>query len=394
MRAMEGEMKKIIPVFICMFFLASFCLYGQIWSPPKRMTWNSGLSSAPYIIVDSNNHLHVVWHDTSLGNQEIYYKRSTDGGATWSVVKRLTWNSGYSYYPHMAVDSYNHVHVVWYDDTPPNWVIMYKKSTDGGATWKALKWLTWTNGDLASSDPTIAVDSNDILHLVWEEDNYPYFRDLMYKKSTDGGANWSAKKRLTWNSGASTSPYLIVDSNDYLHVVWQDQAQTAGEYEIYYKNSQDGGMTWSVPKRLTWNADASWNPKIAAGPGNELFVCWENSLSGLFEVFVMKSTNSGASWSALKRLTWNSVQSRFPFIAVDSSSNPYIVWEQGTYCDFDIYYKQSADGGGSWSMSTRLTWTSLWTVNSVLAIDSNDDLHLVWISNITGNYELYYKNRK
>lgn len=391
---MEKSNFVIGSFFISIFALVCIYIHAQTWSPTKRLTWNSGYSGAINFVVDSNDHLHIVWHDTSPGNQEIYYKKSTDGGATWPVLKRLTWNSGDSYYPDIAVDSHNHVHVVWFDATPPNWVIMYKKSTDGGGTWTTLKWLTWTNGDLASSDPTIAVDSNDNLHLVWEEDNYPYFRDLMYKKSTDNGTTWSAKKRLTWNSGESNTPYFIIDSNDYLHVVWQDQAQTEGEYEIYYKNSQDGGMTWSAPKRLTWNADASWNPKIAAGPGNDLFVCWENSLSGLFEVFAKKSTDSGASWSEVKRLTWGSILSRFPFVAVDSKGNPHVVWQKGSYSESDIYYQQSTNGGGTWSSVIRLTWTSLRTVDPIIAIDSNDDLHLVWISNITGNYEIYYKNRK
>ena len=39
---------------------------------------------------------------------------------TWSAVQRLTWNSGDSYNPAVAVGSNNHVHVVWYDTTPRN----------------------------------------------------------------------------------------------------------------------------------------------------------------------------------------------------------------------------------------------------------------------------------
>ena len=35
---------------------------------------------------------------------KICYKRSVDGGTTWSALKRLTWTSDWSYYPAIAAD--------------------------------------------------------------------------------------------------------------------------------------------------------------------------------------------------------------------------------------------------------------------------------------------------
>ncbi len=59
-----------------------------------------------------------------IGNEEIYYKKSTDGGTTWKQ-KRLTWNSGESILPVIAVDSSGNFHVVWEDDSPGNDEIFY-----------------------------------------------------------------------------------------------------------------------------------------------------------------------------------------------------------------------------------------------------------------------------
>ena len=47
--------------------------------------------------------------------------------ADWSVVKKLTGTPGESWYPAIAVDPYNNLHVVWFDDTSQNWDIYYKK---------------------------------------------------------------------------------------------------------------------------------------------------------------------------------------------------------------------------------------------------------------------------
>jgi hypothetical protein len=105
------------------------------WTPAQRLTWTSGYfgwSEDPTVAADSNNAIHVVWADYAPGNFELYYKRSTDGGTSWSPAQRLTWNENESEDPAMAIDSNDTIHVVWKDQTPGNNELYYKRSTDGG----------------------------------------------------------------------------------------------------------------------------------------------------------------------------------------------------------------------------------------------------------------------
>ena len=116
--------KNILPFLVILILLFSFHLFGQTWSPTKRLTWG-GYSYTPAIAIDSNNHIHVFWEDFAFGNAEIFYKKSTDGGANWSV-ERITWNSGVSQTPAITVDSGNGIHVIWDDDSPGYFDIFYK----------------------------------------------------------------------------------------------------------------------------------------------------------------------------------------------------------------------------------------------------------------------------
>jgi hypothetical protein len=100
---------------------------GASWTTSRRLSWTSGASRSPVIAVDYSDNLHLVWSDDTPGNDEIYYKKSTDAGANWTSNRRLTWTSSYSWEPSLAVDSSGNVHVVWYDYTPGNWEIYYKK---------------------------------------------------------------------------------------------------------------------------------------------------------------------------------------------------------------------------------------------------------------------------
>jgi|MudIll2142460700_1097286.scaffolds.fasta_scaffold415409_2 hypothetical protein len=58
------------------------------WQPAKRLTWISGDSFQPRIAGDSSGNLHVVWYASVSGDNNIYYKQSTDAGATWSGMIR------------------------------------------------------------------------------------------------------------------------------------------------------------------------------------------------------------------------------------------------------------------------------------------------------------------
>jgi len=253
---------------------------GKNWTT-KRLTWNSGYSSRPVLAIDSNSHIHMVWEDGSTPvKSEIFYKRSTDGGVNWTTM-RLTYNSGWSGAPTLAIDSSNHIYVVWHDDSPGNQEIYYKRSTDGGTSW-TTKRLTWTSG--GSYKPNIFVTSNKgHIHVVWEDDTPGNF-EIYYKKSTDGGATWTTK-RLTWTSVDSLNPEITVDFKDHIHVVWEDD--TPGNFEIYRKKSTDGGATW-ILERLTWLNGDSKLAAIAVDSNNYFHVVWQDNTPGNFEVYYKK----------------------------------------------------------------------------------------------------------
>lgn len=167
--------------------------------------------------------------DFTPGNHEIYYIKSTNSGTSWTTGKRLTWTSGSSQLPAIAADPSDNLHLLWNDETPGNNEIYYKKSTDGGATWTASRRLTSTSKDSYSA--AVALDSSSHIHVVWH-DYTPGNIEIYYMQSTDGGTTWTASKRLTATSGYSMWPDVAADASGNLHVVWHDH--TPENVEIYY----------------------------------------------------------------------------------------------------------------------------------------------------------------
>jgi len=372
---------------------------GATWSPNKRLTWTAGESLAPAIAVDSSGNPHVAWHDNTPGNLVIYYKRSTDGGATWTASVRLTWTLDNSTYPAIAVDPFGNPHVVWRYDTIRNVLINYSGSTDGGATWTPRKMLASNSSASLNKGlyPVIAVGPAGTLCVVWHDDETGYYPDqheVYYTRSTDGGATWSSSQRLSWASGDSQYPAIAADPMGNLHLAFRDSV--LGNFEVYYKRSTDEGATWWTTQRLTWTlGDAEYPAVVADSLGNP-HVVWYEDTPGNDEIFYRKSTDKGAlwSWTAQKRLTWNSGESAHPVIRVDSSGNPHVVWYDNTPGNLEIFCKKSTDGGTAWVPSQRLTWDSEWSWAPSFTVDYQDNIHVVWYK-YTGapqNMDIYYRS--
>jgi len=229
------------------------------WTPARG---SPGILEGPgsqTLPLDTSDNLHLVWLDGTPGNDEIYYRKSTDGGATWTPAKRLTWTSSGSGSPELAVDPSDNLHIVWQDSTPGNAEIYYENSTDGGNTWTMSKRLSWTSGQ--SYGPTIAVDSSGNIHVSGRITRRATLRSITGKARMEEALG-HPEKGSPGLRAVSFYPGIAVDSSSNLHVVWWDDTPGSWIWRLYYKKSPDGGASWTTGKRLTWNAGYSIHPAI------------------------------------------------------------------------------------------------------------------------------------
>jgi len=337
---MKSMQKSILGV-VCLLFVT--IMLGVAWTT-KRLTNNTGISSYPDIAVWGSN-VYVVWQDKTSGNFEIYFRKSTDGGATWKATVNLSNNSEYSAGPAIAVSDLN-VYVVWQDKTPGNFEIYFKKSMDGGNSWLSTKKLTNNMG--YSGLPDIAASGSNA-YVVWPDDN-PGNDEIYFRVSTDSGTTWQSTKRLTNNTGESNNPKIAVNSPN-VFVVWSDT--TPGIPEIYFRKSTNNGATWQTVKNRSNNTGHSYNPGIAV-INSDVYAVWDDNTKGNNEIYFTKSTDDGTHWQTVKRFAIDTGWSRKPAIAV-RGSNVCVVWEDDLPGNFDIYFKKSSNGGATWQSTRNLS---------------------------------------
>ena len=319
----------------CEIFYKHSTNAGVTWSSPVRLTWNSYSSNYPFIAADTGSGIHVVWGNDTDGYPNIFYKRSANSGATWSSPTRLTWGDDCET-PIITIDQGGILHVVWQGYYLGNWQILYKRSTNGGTSWSALKPLTWNAS--GSYYPYIASGSGNQVHVAWcRDDSFMSLYEIYYKRSTDSGQTWAGVNRMTWNTKGSYYPVIDTDTGNGVYMVWHDYMP--GQPEIYLKRSTDLGSTWQGLQRLTWNGVASECPAIAADSGSGIHLVWAEVRLSNYDIYYKSSTNSGAAWSSPTRLTWNTGRSFVPRIAVDSGGGAHVVWRDETPGNPEIYYK-------------------------------------------------------
>src|SRR4030095_9542922 len=262
---------------------------GVSWGSDTRLTNEPQLSNSPSIIA-SGSVLHLYWNDSRNG-YEIYYKRSTDNGTTWGADIRLTYTAESSRNP-MAVISGQVIHLVWDEEIDlGNEEIFYKRSTNEGLSWDSAVRLT--NWPLNSRVPSVSSSGLNV-YVAWE-DSRDVWPNIYYKRSTDGGITWSADLRMSAPDQNNSIQPMISSSGNNVHLVWSDYRDTFTTYQILYKYSSNSGASWSQDTNITMYYSYKYNSSISIS-GNLIHLIWTDIRDGNHEIYYKNSTNGGTSW--------------------------------------------------------------------------------------------------
>ncbi|HMP39240.1 MAG TPA: sialidase family protein, partial [Roseiflexaceae bacterium] len=126
--------------------------YPQAWSAPQFITTGSAYYTA--LAIDQQGTLHAFYSEppplpptgevlaSPCANcADLFYRRSTDSGQTWSAPENLSRSEEGDNRPQVQIDSRGRIHLVW--DLGVDWYAgkgvpksgIYRRSDDGGLTW-------------------------------------------------------------------------------------------------------------------------------------------------------------------------------------------------------------------------------------------------------------------
>jgi hypothetical protein len=382
---------------------------------PQALTSLRESHYVPDAVADAQNDLHVVTGvDTRRGFSTfggLVYTRFRHGYALQTTPIASESNPDVRLEDaRVGVDDAGNITISWirWGETGVSENIFMRRSTDGGATFSAPISLSRnTTGALVIINNDLAVGRNGSINSAFDgfDLSAGALRSVFFVRSTDGGTTLSPRLNVSSRTPTTVqglTPAIAVDAADAVSIAY-DGISSTGQRDIFFTRSTNG-TTFSPPLNLSRILSTSTtvladSPSTAIdGAGNINIAFSRRDLTrNEQEIYFCRSTNNGTSFSPAVNVTRTTVQgtrSFAPHIGVDARGNigisagglgPGIIFPGGR----DVIFVTSSDGGASFSpFINASTNIGLQLFFPVTVTDWNGNLATIWADETGGTTQV------
>ncbi|MBI1314405.1 exo-alpha-sialidase [bacterium] len=217
------------------------------------------------------------------GRGPIVYKRSSDGGLTWSerLPTPKSWETSQEVPTlHRVVDAEGRKRIIMFSGLFP---IRMAVSEDDGATWSELRKIGDFGGIVAMGCVVEQRTAPGHYMALFHDDGrfisnsgQRTNRFIVYKtESTDGGLTWSAPFAIATHKTAHLCEPGAIRSPDgkTIAVLLRENSRRHNSYVIF---SRDEGQTWSTPRELPAALTGDRHTGVYA-PDGRLFISFRDT---------------------------------------------------------------------------------------------------------------------
>lgn len=257
------------------------------------------------------------------------------------------------------------------------------RSQDNGTTWSQLCTIFASN-PVGASIANIGTNCTVLFRETTQV--YSVTFDVTTVTNVDQSPN---KKTIMTVNALSQFVSITSDGTGALHSVFSAQTPTyPNSYNVFYSKSTDGGITWATPTQITTLNTSGWyaqNPCIVVNSSNVPTIVWETQ-QGTNVNSIMSAAWNGTTWNATTVYAGGSTQQSKSCVIVDSNNNIHVFWLSSTTT---IYHSVSTNGGSTWSApDTAYTGTSLGSPSVGYDSSSNNKIYIAFSAGATAT--VYY----
>ncbi len=335
-------------------------------------------SELPHVLV-SGDGIFAIWTQSSHGKSDVFFSKSMDGGNTFASPVNLSGaTNGQSSYPQF-VENNNHIYVVWQSSLSGASSILVTKSLDGGTSFE--KPVQISDASQLSAFPQIALSGNQV-YSSWIEKSADNSTNVIFAKSDAQGNTFGAPLHVTHNIGNSGIPKLSANA-DQVYLTWEDNSR--GDYEVFLSKSSDSGASFHVPVDISTTTGQSGTPEVVVS-GNNVYAVWMDNTSGNYDIFFTKSTDGGNTFAKPIDITSLKGDSGYPQLAV-WKNNIYVTWTQTmTGINYDVYFVKSTNNGDTFD--TPINLSNNFGPSGWPKIASDGNIYVSWVDSSPGKFDV------
>ncbi len=286
----------------------------------------------------------------------------------WSLPRAI----GPGWFPSIAVDQTNTVHMVWHsgNETLADF-LMYTKLAPGGEFEKPLDVVFPAIGGLTVRS-ALDIDSKGILYtMIRAGTAHQIFSAPASAAGT--AANWH---RVVDFQNSSYYLSMLVDRNDVIHAVSSEHAVNFAVVDtgnlaiealrerfpclfcadVIYRRSEDNGLLWSQPLNLSGTLEGADQVEIQEAQSGRLYISWDEGHDMYVNAGVVQdarfvfSDDDGHTWSDPEILLGNGLYPLRQLALTElRDGRIMVVWRYHNDRDRNIYFQLSDDDGETWT---------------------------------------------
>ena len=231
-------------------FVSRFIRSEDRWTPAVPIAESKDLERSPELWIDGQSGaIHFAWvanqrrRGVPRSELRVGYRRSEDGGVTWSSPQQFPVGTALARRPQLLGDGCGNLYLVISNGYPGKQERIHLfQSADGGRNWRAVD-VNFPEGEKRgrTGSPQLAVGPNGQASLVWL-DQTAGRRAVVFSKTT-GDFTWSAPVRVNDDPAMNcTEPRLAIQGNS-IYVAWR--VVLGSQTKLHFDHSPDGGANWN-----------------------------------------------------------------------------------------------------------------------------------------------------
>ncbi len=306
-------MKRILPLLIILLSVPISAGALYFWDDPSYLLHNSLRSTYSDVRM-------VHYHDSFLvfvlersGSKSSLITYSTEDFQNFkgprTILERIEVGEGF-YNHYDLLREGEDLFLVWNEIEGS---IHFRKSADGGISWSEGRRLVKPGN--FSFHPSLFMVNGDLV-LTYHTESEGRRIDFYYLFSRDKGKNWSKPFRLPGDFTGSFFPFVAYYQGNYI-VAWQARPFSKSRtplFDIYVAMTDDLGKPWRLPINLTDSSDGEDTRPQLLFENDHFSLIWESDRDGTMGVYYQEFNLLGRPLSPERKVNGSMVGAREPKI--------------------------------------------------------------------------------
>jgi hypothetical protein len=273
------------------------------WEPAQPLTTSGQARAEVGSTVAYKGGIAVIYRELVGDKYRVFLRRSTDGGITWTPPRRLSSENWGATGASLAARGLK-LDAVFKERRPGGaWRVIYRRSTDGGLTWSAPVALSPSGVRVG----TPSVDRRQYtVAIAWTNELTGV---VSVRVKQDGDATFGRRMDIARSRNRQSS-----EAFDALPTVAITVGCFSGVINVAYYTSRQTlqlrrfgtcelGGTWTAPETLAGTGNGRFKPVLEEGPFDRLLLAFARDLGSDVYTAYRHSLNGGHTWGPVFALS-------------------------------------------------------------------------------------------